>query len=376
MEQQYIDIPPKRGSSGGRRQAAPPPKPTKQSKPPKGNPVLGVGKVLYGILVAISALIVGGYLAFTFFVSEPEMAPVPEKTPEVVVPGENEQQQQEQPEQQEEVVPKAEPLERREGVYNILLAGTDFEGTRTDTMMVVSYDTKQHTVGVVSVPRDTLVERGKGENPKLVYGSGGASKRAEEISDLLGIPVDYYVKVNLSGFIALVDYVGGVDFYVPCKMDYDDPYQNLAIHYNEGLQHLNGQQAMEVARFRKNNDGSGYTDVGRTQTQQKLLVALGKKVLSWNSLTKLNGFVEIFNQYVTTNLSLNDMLYFASQAVYVDVSTGVNTATLQGNGEAKYGNFTYCYALDQESTVATVNELLNPYTRDLTLDDMNILSGT
>lgn len=375
MEQQYIDIPPRRSSSGGRRQAPPPaPKkqPKKSPKPPKRNPVLGVGKVLYGILVAVSALIVGGYLAFTFFVSEPEVAPVPEKTPEVVVPPE-EQTQQEQP---EEVVPQEEPLVRREGVYNILLAGTDFEGTRTDTMMVVSYDTKQHTVGVVSVPRDTLVEREAGANPRLVYGSGGVSKRAEEISDLLGIPVDYYVKVNLSGFIALVDYVGGVDFYVPCNMDYDDPFQNLTIHYNEGLQHLTGQQAMEVARFRKNNDGTGYTDVGRTQTQQKLLVALGKKVLSWNSLTKLNGFVEMFNKYVTTNLSLNDMLYFASQAVYVDVSTGVKTATLKGNGEAKYGSFTFCYALDKESAVETVNELLNPYTRDLTLEDMNILSGT
>lgn len=372
MEQQYIDIPPRQNSSGGRRQAPPPQKP---SKPPRRNPILGVGKVLYGILVAISALIVGGYLAFTFFVSEPEVAPVPEKTPEALVPVVD-QQQQEQPEQSEEVVPQVEPLVRREGVYNILLAGTDFEGTRTDTMMVVSYDTKQRTVGVVSVPRDTLVEREAGANPRLVYGSGGVSKRAEEISDLLGIPVDYYVKVNLSGFIALVDYVGGVDFYVPCNMDYDDPYQNLAIHYTEGMQHLNGQQTMEVARFRKNNDGTGYTDVGRTQTQQKLLVALGKKVLSWNSLSKINGFVEMFNKYVATNLSLNDMLYFASQAVYVDLSTGVNTATLQGDGEAKYGKFTYCYALDKESTVATVNELLNPYTRDLTLEDMNILSGT
>ena len=111
---------------------------------------------------------------------------------------------------------------------------------------------------------------------------------------MLGIPIDYYIKVNIKGFISLVDDLGGVDFYVPCDMDYDDPYQDLHIHYKQGQQKLNGQQAMEVARFRKNNDGTGYSDVGRTQTQQKLLVALAKKVLSWNSLTKINSFVETF----------------------------------------------------------------------------------
>ena len=136
----------------------------------------------------------------------------------------------------------------------------------------------------------------------------------KEISEILGVPVDHYIKVNLKGFIALVDYMGGVDFYVPCDMNYDDPYQNLSIHFKEGMKHLNGQQTMEVARFRKNNDGSGYTDVGRTQTQQALLVALAKKALAGTGLTKLNGFVDIFDQYVDTDLSVTEMLYFASQA--------------------------------------------------------------
>ena len=129
---------------------------------------------------------------------------------------------------------------------------------------------------------------------------------------------------------------------------------------------------MEVARFRKNNDGSGYTDVGRTQTQQKLLIALAKKVLSWSSLTKINSFVETFNKNVSTDLALNDMLYFASQAVNVDLSSGVETATLEGRGDAVYRKYTYCYELDPEKTVETVNRLLNPYTREMSLDDMNI----
>ena len=69
----------------------------------------------------------------------------------------------------------------------------------------------------------------------------------EDISQMLGIPIDGYIKVNIKGFITLVDYLGGIDFYVPCNMDYDDPFQNLSIHYKEGQRKLSGQQAMEVA---------------------------------------------------------------------------------------------------------------------------------
>ena len=189
---------------------------------------------------------------------------------------------------------------------------------------------------------------------------------------MLGIPIDYYIKVNIKGFVTLVDYLGGVDFYIPCKMDYDDPIQNLHIHYTEGMRHLGGQEAMEVARFRKNNDGSGYTDTGRTETHQKLLVALAKKVLSWGSLTKINGFVEIFNKNVDTDLSVNDMLYFASQAVGLDPSSSVETGTLPGRGDGVYRGSRYCYVLDSEETLELVNRLANPYDQPLTLDDMNL----
>ena len=252
-----------------------------------------------------------------------------------------------------------------------LLSGRDVVSGATDTMMLMTYDTKEQTVGVVSIPRDTLVARSKG-NPHLVYGSGGVDQRMVDVANMLGVPIDFYIKVNINGFITLVDYLGGVDFYVPCDMNYDDPMQNLTIHYKEGQQHLNGQQTMEVARFRKNNDGSGYTDVGRTQTQQKLLIALAKKVLSWDSLTKVNGFVEIFNKNVDTNMSMNDMLYFASQGINLDPSTGVETATLEGRGDGVYRGYKYCYELDPAKTLETVNRLINPYTTEMTLEHMNI----
>lgn len=350
----------------------PPPRQAhRDQRPKKRSAVKSAFWGLYKFLFCISALIVAVYIGARLMVRPPEQAPSvqPGQTGGQTVPVVSGASSTGDASEVEN------PLVRREKVYNILLAATDKEGFRTDTMMVLSYDIPNQKVGVVSVPRDTLTDRDSGKNPKLVYGTGGVEQRVADISDMLGIPIDGYVKVNIKGFIALVDYLGGVDFYVPCDMDYDDPYQDLSIHYKEGQYHLSGQQAMEVARFRKNNDLSGYSDVGRTQTQQKLLVALAKKVLSWNSLTKINGFVEIFNKYVSTDLELSDMLYFASQAVNLNTASGVETATLEGRGDGVYRGNTYCYELDAEKTVETVNRLINPFDRDLTLEEMNLVKA-
>lgn len=346
--------------------------------PRKHNRRGGAASVAMGFykgLVVLSALIVAGYIGFSLMVKAPEQKQLPQ-------PPQNGGQNTTAPgpggvgdaSGSNPADPMA--LNRREGVYTILLAATDKDGARTDTMMVMCYDTEKQTVGVVSIPRDSLIDRGSGHHPKLVYGKGGVEQRVEDISQMLGIPIDGYIKVNIKGFITLVDYLGGIDFYVPCDMDYDDPFQNLSIHYKEGQRKLSGQQAMEVARFRKNNDGSGYSDVGRTQTQQKLLIALAKKVLSWDSLTKVNGFVEIFNKNVSTDLTLDNMMYFAGQAINLDPSAAVETATLPGRGDGVFRGYTWCFELDPEGTLETVNRLINPYDRDLTLKDMNLTKAT
>ena len=354
----YRDEPPRRPPA---RRAAPP------RKQHKRGGAASVAMGFYKGLVVISALIVAAYIGVSLMIKAPEQKQLPQPPQNgaqaPVTPGTNDGGGTKPADSTAPV--------RREGVYTILLAATDKDGTRTDTMMVMCYDTVKQTVGVVSVPRDSIVARENG-HPKLAYGKGGVEQRVEDISQMLGIPIDGYIKVNIKGFITLVDYLGGIDFYVPCDMDYDDPIQDLHIHYKEGQRKLSGQQAMEVARFRKNNDKSGYSDVGRTQTQQKLLIALAKKVLSWDSLTKINGFVEIFNKNVSTDLTLDNMMYFASQAVNLDPSSAVETATLPGRGDGVYRGYTWCFELDPEGTLEAVNRLINPYDRDLTLKDMNI----
>lgn len=150
-------------------------------------------------------------------------------------------------------------LERKDGFYTILVSGSDDGNGNSDTNILVAVDTVNGYVYGVSIPRDSkAVWDGKSHKINAAFGKGGMTKLAEVVSDQLGIPVDYTVSVDLTGFEALVEAIGGVNFDVPIDMDYDDPIQNLSIHFKKGVQYLNGADAMRVVRFRHNNDGTGY----------------------------------------------------------------------------------------------------------------------
>lgn len=329
------------------------------------------GRALYHTIVALSALIVILFVAFRIWV-RPPADPAPPVASVLPRPAPTDNPDTEE----DESLVTPPPLVRKDGFYTFLLAASDQGGGNADTIMVAAYDTVNQQVGVVSIPRDTLVEVPGQSIPKI-----NASYRGEQpaehlkavVSDLLGIPVDYYITVNINAFKAIVDAVGGVDFYVPCDMDYDDPLQDLSIHYTQGMYHLDGQQAMEVVRFRHNNDGTGYTDVGRARTQQQLLTALAKQVLSWSSVSRINQFLNIFATYVRSDLEINNMAWFATQALGLDTANGLSTATLPGDGSVTYQGVAWCYALEPQETLDIINRLLNPYTTDLTLDMTHII---
>lgn len=337
------------------------------------SPLRRVGRVLYGTILVFSILVVAGFAIFKAVARPPAQQP---PSPAAVTPVPNRTDNPDTLED-ESALPTPAPLIRRDGVYTFLLAATDVGGGNTDTIMVVTYDTAAATVGVVSIPRDTMVAHYK--NPKInnVYAVGGIEDLMDSASDLLGIPIDHYITVNINAFQRLVDAVDGVDFYIPCDMNYDDttPGKELHIHYSEGMKHLNGRQALEVVRFRHNNDGSGYTDIGRTETQQKLLTAVAKKVLSLSSVTKFNSFVDIFTENVKTDLTAGNITWFASQAVSLDAEEDITGETLPGDGSVKYKGYSWCYELEPEATLDIVNRLLNPYTTELTLDMLNIVQA-
>ena len=270
--------------------------------------------------------------------------------------------------------PDAPGRTRREYCYNILVSGLDDDNGGSDTNILVRFDVPNKRIDLVSLPRDTLLHN-EYRNNKLnfAYAKGGTELLMSQIENLLGIPVDFYVTVNLKGFIALVDQIDGVDFDIPINMDYDDPYQDLHIHFTKGPRHLNGQEAMEVVRFRHNNDGTGYgtEDIGRIGTQQAFLKAVAKQLLQIGNVKNIPALADIFYTYVKTDLTTGNLVWLGNEALNIGTEN-IHFATLPGDGSGYY-NKQSVYVLDAQATCDLVNEALNPYNEALTLEDMDIL---
>lgn len=323
------------------------------------SPLVRFIKGVYRVAVVISALIVAAFLLWKLFVPAPKAPPIPDE-------GDNSDMEQ-----------MHDGLERRDLCYTFLLMGTDDGNGNADTLMVATYDVANQKVGVVSIPRDTIVDRTWSRYPKIngAYSGGNIDRVRQEVGHLLGIPIDYFVKVDIKAFVQLVDAVDGVDFDVPVDMNYDDPWQGLSIHYKKGLQHLDGRQALEVVRFRHNNDMTGYSDTGRTNTQQALIRAVLEKVLSWGSLGRIKPLLDVCMDNVQTDLTASEVLYFATQALYLDMDSGIETITLPGRGDATHNGYKWCVELDRDKTMQIINDLLNPYTTPVTDEMAHIVTA-
>ena len=265
--------------------------------------------------------------------------------------------------------------ERKEHFFTILLGGLDDENGGSDTNLLVALDAENKSIHVASLPRDTLLNVSWSvKKLNNAYHHGGISSTIEQISNLLGIPVDYYITVDLRAFVELVDAIEGVDFDIPVDMDYDDPVQDLHIHFAKGPRHLTGQEALEVVRWRQNNDGTGYAtaDIGRIDTQQAFLKAVAKQTLQLSNMDKVGDMAAIFQKWVKTDLKLSNLIWIGEQALKIGPDN-IAFHTLPGDGAGYYKGGSY-YILDPEATLELVNTYFNPYREDLTLDDMYILT--
>ncbi len=302
------------------------------------------------------------------FSQEPTLRPSGPAAPE---PDPSAAQEPENPEDD------ARPLsseERKEHFYTVLMAGLDDENGGSDTNLLMALDAENGTINVVSLPRDTLLNVSWSvKKLNNAYHHGGISQTRTEVSRLLGIPVDYYVTVDLRAFVELVDAIDGVDFDIPVDMDYDDPEQDLHIHFKKGPRHLTGQQALEVVRWRQNNDGTGYAtaDIGRIGTQQAFLTAVAKQTLQVSNLDKIPEMAEIFSTRVETDLKLANLIWIGEQALSMG-SDSIAFHTLPGDGAGYYKGGSY-YVLDPEGVLELIDTYFNPYKRPLTREDMDIL---
>jgi LCP family protein required for cell wall assembly len=220
---------------------------------------------------------------------------------------------------------------------NILLLGVDDPDNenpgstvrRSDTMIVASFNPKEGTVNLLSIPRDTRVSiPGHQGMDKIThaYAYGGAALAAQTVEDFLGIPISYYTAVDWQGFIKVIDILGGVDLYVEQNMKYQDPYANLTIELAKGYQHLDGEKSGQYVRFRHDELG----DIGRVQRQQRFLKALSEEVLQVGTILKAPSLIGTINQYVTTDMTVFTMLKLAN--ALKDMKTdGLKTEMLPGD---------------------------------------------
>jgi LCP family protein required for cell wall assembly len=203
-----------------------------------------------------------------------------------------------------------------------------FEGTRTDTMMLVRVSPAKNTISVVSIPRDSkvyLAENRGIDKINAAHALGGPELAVHTVQDSFGIPVDNYVVVNFKGVRELVDAIGGVNVYIDKPMRYRDRTAKLFIDFEPGHQKLDGQKAEEFLRFR--HDALG--DIGRIRRQQQFIAAVTQKMRDPWVLTHIPELIRLGNDYVQTDLSLDEMFRLAHFARNVKMDD-IRVATLPG----------------------------------------------
>ncbi|MFF6785478.1 LCP family protein [Streptomyces sp. NPDC012510] len=212
----------------------------------------------------------------------------------------------------------------RSGSNKKLGGGVDDGTARSDTAMVVHVYEGHKRASVVSIPRDTLVERPECTDAdgrthpaanmamfNSAYSTGGAACAVKTVESLSGMRMDHYVEVDFAGFEKLINVLGGVD--ITTTKDIEDPESHLDLKAGEHT--LTGKQALGLVRTRHGvGDGS---DLGRIQLQQafiKALIEQVKEVGIFSSPKKLYDLAETATDAVTTDSDLDSVKDLASFA--------------------------------------------------------------
>ncbi|HMK09585.1 MAG TPA: LCP family protein [Anaerolineales bacterium] len=194
-----------------------------------------------------------------------------------------------------------------DGVVNIVILGSDARpftgGHRTDTIMVASLDPTKGTVTLLSFPRDlyVFVPGWRVDRINIADGRGGPDLVEQTILYNFGIPIDFWVRIEFSGFRSLIDSLGGVD--VTIGKYYADECGGLWRTFNPGVRHMDGYTALCYARMRK-----AASDYDRLRRQQELVLAIFDRGVSLDALSRVPELYQQFISLVETNAGLSDVL--------------------------------------------------------------------
>jgi len=206
-------------------------------------------------------------------------------------------------------------------------------------LTVLSLDPRQDAIQLVSIPRDTRTTiAGKGIEDKInhAYAFGGADMIVATVENFLGIEMDYYVSMNMSGLKELVDQLVGIT--VNNEIAWNDGKYN----FTEGPTDLDGDKSMHFVCMRK-QDPDG--DFGRTKRQRKVIQGVVDKGASVASVSKINGVIDIPGNNMATNLDFADMKKLLSD--YKDTRKNFVDYQMEGNG-ANIDGVYYLIVPDEE----------------------------
>ena len=234
-------------------------------------------------------------------------------------------------------------------ITNILLLGVDSgvaEGSRSDSIILVSVDKRTGSIAALAIPRDTRTRipgRSGLDRINVAHAIGGPALAVQAVENLLGIEIDHYVRVDFAGFEALIDALGGVVIDVEKRMYYEDHAQGLVIDLEPGPQLLNGAKALQYVRYR--SDGFGDVTLvnpakdeyaGRVERQLKFARALIQQALSVKNLLHAPEVLEELREVVTSDLSVPEALSLLMAVK--DLRAGqIETAVLPGTAQTVGG---------------------------------------
>jgi LCP family protein required for cell wall assembly len=274
------------------------------------------------------------------------------------------------------LVPPPATVFGKQRIY-VMLLGTDFnrdekgmpysKGARSDTIMVAGIDFPSKSMKLISILRDTeAIVNGHDTKINEAYSQGGVKLADQVIGEFLGLPknergtyFDRYIVVNANGLKDFVDAIGGIEVPVTEKMDYDDNWGQLHIHFSPGLQHMNGENAMKYTRFRHD----ACSDVCRTQRQQQVIhITMAKlKAQKLNDLVHVVPLIGALNKNVMTNLSFDEeksLAWSFKDANQADLSKA-ETLKYVDTKDTPYGG--EVAIPDPAQKTKLVAELLGPY---------------
>lgn len=193
-------------------------------------------------------------------------------------------------------------------VKNVVVMGTDKSGLHSDVIMIFSVSTKNQTISCTSIPRDTRVNV-KGSYIKITEAMayGGESTVIQELKEITGLQIHDYVTFNFKAVEDVIDALGGVDFYVPQNMFYQDPEQDLYINLKKGQQLLNGDKSLQLLRFRSYALG----DIQRTKVQRDFMQAVFEQKANAKYIANVPKVYAAINNNIKSSLSLSEVKNYA-----------------------------------------------------------------